>query len=259
MYAKALRVLVVNDNSTWTCVAQRIFAALGQDSVTADTGLEALRLLANESFDLILIELSMSDFKTVDTIRSIRLMAAHARTPIIGLTDQVNGDRREMCLEMGLNDALSKPLRVQHLKEAVNKYLMSPLVPHTEQTAAAPADGILSHSILQGLRLIDDNEGVFVNELIDFFVALTPPVIARLVSALAADKEEETVSLAHKLKGMCRNLGILSLSATLDDIEMGYLSLSPMKKLSLAAKIQMEFDEAVSCLHSHWYRRPELT
>ncbi|MBC7532778.1 MAG: response regulator [Oligoflexus sp.] len=254
MYAQALRVLVVDDNSVSTRVAQKIAAALGQELVAVESGPDALRLLAEEAFDLVLIALGMPDFNIVEAVQSLRLLPGHAATPIIGLTDRVSGDFRELCLEAGLIDAFAKPLRVQYFKKAFNDCLKLPIPSDGDLPIAESQDSVLSERMLEGLRAIDDNKGVFVNELIDLFESLTPAVMFRLGKALADNKEDESVSLAHKLKGMCRNLGILRLASTLDNIEMFYGSLSPDKRLSLPMQIKLEFEEAVRCLHAHWYR-----
>lgn len=211
-------------------VAEKLVAALGQDLVAIGSDLEALKALSHESFDMVLIDLDSSVSGVSPVVQSLKLLPGLKSAFYFGMTDQRTGDRDGLGSDLGLSAIVAKPLRLPSLKKLVQSCLALPEADGPRPAFDAPSTAILSEEILKGLWEIDDRQGTFVNELIDLFVELTPPLMDQLIAALGADLEAESVAFAHKLKGMCRNLGIVSLAETLDHLEMFYASLSQATK-----------------------------
>ncbi|MBZ0153876.1 MAG: response regulator [Planctomycetes bacterium] len=117
------RVLVVEDNAINQTVARRMLEQLGQTVHLAGNGIEALAALQQASFDLVLMDCQMPEMDGFEATRRIRAGEAPPRLPIIALTaNSLKGDR-ERCLAAGMDDYLSKPIRMADLSTLLRRWL----------------------------------------------------------------------------------------------------------------------------------------
>jgi two-component system, sensor histidine kinase and response regulator len=108
-----LRILLVEDNAVHRIVATAILRQNGHTLVHAADGIEAVEINSRESFDLILMDVQMPEMDGFEAARRIR-QAEHEtgqHTPIVALTAHAMDGDRELCLEAGMDDYLSKPLK----------------------------------------------------------------------------------------------------------------------------------------------------
>ena len=121
--AVSLRVLVVEDNAVNQMVACRMLEHLGHTVGVAANGIEAIAQLANGAFQLILMDCQMPEMDGYEASRRIRLdEAPDEHVPIIALTANAMKGEREQCLLAGMDDYLSKPLRMQELEAALLRW-----------------------------------------------------------------------------------------------------------------------------------------
>jgi len=125
--APRLRILVAEDNPINQQVAARILELDGHQVILAGDGRQALELAAAEPFDLILMDVQMPVMSGLEAARLIRERerATGAHIPIIALTASAMKGDRERCLEAGMDDYLSKPLRPSALREMIARYAPS--------------------------------------------------------------------------------------------------------------------------------------
>lgn len=111
------RVLAVDDNAINRQLLARMLERLGCDVVMAEGGQQAVELAANDRFDLILMDCSMPDVDGLQATAKIRaLPTAHAHVPIVALTAHALPGDRERCLAAGMDEYLSKPVRLHGLQ-----------------------------------------------------------------------------------------------------------------------------------------------
>ncbi len=118
--SQALRILLVEDHPTNQKLALGLLAKWGHDAVLAHDGQEALDILATQSFDLILMDMQMPVMGGIEATRHIRAREAlqnGRRTPIIAMTAAAMQDDRDACLAAGMDDYVSKPIKVKELQE----------------------------------------------------------------------------------------------------------------------------------------------
>jgi two-component system sensor histidine kinase/response regulator len=135
-------ILLVEDNENNSLLVVHILKKRGYDIVTASDGYEALDCLAQQSYDLVLMDLQMPNLGGIETTAEIRRMEAGSgrHIPIIALTaHSLRGDR-ERCLDAGMDDYLSKPIRSAELITMIKRHLNQDRPPiHSLATYAARA------------------------------------------------------------------------------------------------------------------------
>jgi CheY-like chemotaxis protein len=113
-----LRILLVEDNLVNRALATAILKKWGHSVVQAADGREALQMIGAETFDLILMDLQMPEldgFEVTRRIRALEQAGGVRRTPIAALTAHAMPGDRERCLACGMDDYISKPLRIPEL------------------------------------------------------------------------------------------------------------------------------------------------
>ncbi len=121
--SRTLRVLVVDDNPVNRLVAVATVGKCGHKIAEAEDGHEALEMLArDEVFDVVLMDLQMPRLDGLGATREIRKgEAENQHLWIIGLTAAATVEDKEACLAAGMDDYLSKPVRFDDLKEALDR------------------------------------------------------------------------------------------------------------------------------------------
>jgi len=123
-----ITILVVEDNVTNQKVALGILRKLGYQSAVANHGGEALELLARNDFDLILMDCQMPVMDGYETTRQIRAGqhgVLNPRIPIVAMTANALVGDRELVLEAGMDDFLTKPVSQSRLQQTLERWLFS--------------------------------------------------------------------------------------------------------------------------------------
>ena len=119
------RVLVVEDNIVNQRVASGLLGKFGCRVEVAANGREAVQMAAIFPFDLILMDCRMPEMDGFEATRAIRNGAHGKHVPIIAMTAAAMREDRELCLDVGMDDYISKPVRLDRLAEALNRWLPS--------------------------------------------------------------------------------------------------------------------------------------
>lgn len=127
-FEKAYRILLVEDNPVNQMISKKHIEKLGLQSTIAQDGQVAIDLLQNSdtNFDLILMDCQMPILDGFAATRKIRMGEAGDRylnVPIVAMTANAMMGDRERCLEVGMDDYISKPLRKEILLETLKKWL----------------------------------------------------------------------------------------------------------------------------------------
>ena len=115
-----LRVLLVDDNGTNRLIGSRMLEAAGHRVETATDGFSAVEKVAQGSFDVVLMDISMPGMDGIEATGRIKGLAGVRRPlPIIALTANALAGDRERFLAAGMADYLTKPLRRAELEAAL--------------------------------------------------------------------------------------------------------------------------------------------
>lgn len=186
------RILVVEDHPVNQKVLAHQLRDMGLQHAIAASGTQALDLLAQEAFDLVLMDWQMPEMDGLEATRQIRMLPTDIRhIPIIALTANANTGFRETCLAAGANDYLSKPY-----SEAALAALLAQWLPQ-DRPAADPTP-LLDLSALHQ-RYPGNPE--LVNDLAAMFISTTEASLAVLQRGIEQADTESCRKEAHALKG----------------------------------------------------------
>ncbi|HEY9812722.1 MAG TPA: response regulator, partial [Candidatus Sericytochromatia bacterium] len=117
-----LRILLAEDNVVNQKVAIQLLKRLGYRADVVCNGSEALEALCHVPYDVILMDMQMPEMDGIEATRRIIQNWQPAERPrIIALTANAMQGDRELCLQAGMDDYLSKPIRLENLVEALSK------------------------------------------------------------------------------------------------------------------------------------------
>jgi len=120
---RPLRVLLAEDNPVNQTLAMRILEKLGHKVQVANNGKEALERAQAEEFDVVLMDVQMPEMDGLEATAAIREaeVGTGKHVPIIAMTAHAMKGDREKCLSAGMDEYLSKPIRIGELKQAMSE------------------------------------------------------------------------------------------------------------------------------------------
>jgi CheY-like chemotaxis protein/HPt (histidine-containing phosphotransfer) domain-containing protein len=221
-----------------------LLSQLGYRTDIATNGREALQALRHTPYDIILMDCHMPELDGYEAARKIR--AANIPVHIIALTASAMHGDREKCLAAGMNDYLTKPLRVDALKAALERWSapQKESVSRSETSAAeveaiAPAVG--DEEIAELLR---ESGGAEIGELAAMFEEEGPRIFNVIGQALENRDPDALRRAAHELKGACANFGAHRLEALCKTVE-GHAHAGEIEAASLLVPAVVQEHERV--------------
>ncbi len=115
-----LRILLAEDNAVNQKLALRLLDQMGYRADVASNGLEAVESVQRQSYDLVLMDVQMPEMDGLDATRAIRKIQSLRQPRVVAMTANAMQGDREMCMAAGMDDYVSKPIRVQELVEALS-------------------------------------------------------------------------------------------------------------------------------------------
>jgi two-component system CheB/CheR fusion protein len=119
-----LKILIADDDEINQEFGLLLMKALGYNADIANNGLEVLELLKKQSYNIILMDMQMPEMDGLTTTKMIR-ESSQTQPWIIAVTANVLERDHQRCLEVGMNDYLSKPIMIEDFNHAISKYLGS--------------------------------------------------------------------------------------------------------------------------------------
>lgn len=157
---QGLQVLVIEDHPVNQFVIERQLASLGHTVTQALTGEDGLALLAEQSFDLVLLDCNLPHMDGYTVVRHLRESQGPQglHTPVIAISAMVGTEHSQTCFAAGMDGLLSKPLRIQDLKEMLELWCGG-------QSASRSANVTPEHPLARHLPLFhetaeEDLEGI---------------------------------------------------------------------------------------------------
>ena len=236
------RVLLTEDNAVNQLVAYRQLEKFNCFVETANNGKEAVIKFEESSYDLILMDCQMPEMDGYEATKMIRQKENDGEhVPIIAMTAHTLQGAKDKCIEAGMDDFISKPVKSNTLKDILEKYLSG-----KTKTATIPIKKDISNSMLPVdlanlIELVGDDKDVF-SEIIDIYLNDITTHITALEEAFKNEDYAEVSNEAHSMKGASANVGarrMRTFCASLEEIGHGD-EVAPM--IEMFENIKSEFE-----------------
>ncbi len=210
---KGCTILVAEDNRANQLVIRGMLERLGYRVEIAVNGEEVTEKAERNHYDLILMDCQMPMVDGFTATSAIRKKEAGRRhTPIIAMTANVQEEDIQHCMAVGMDDFLSKPIKLDVLKAKLHHWLLD--------ANATPSEGsrlpVLDEEVLNELR---DNIGDNLSGLFEVFLEDIPTYIRAVEKSIDDDDPGALVEAAHAIKGSSGNIGAKRLAEIARQLE----------------------------------------
>ncbi|NJN65675.1 MAG: response regulator [Chloroflexaceae bacterium] len=221
-----LRLLLVEDNVVNQKVALRLLERIGYRADVATNGLEALESLERQSYHVVLMDVQMPEMDGLVATRHIRARWPANQQPwIIAMTARALQGDREKCLEVGMDDYLSKPVHMEQLVAALKRSvdragstLAGPPAPPPEQETPPPI--IFDPSALERLReSLGPHAHEVLRDLVARYLEDTPRLLRDMHRAVEGGDTGLFTRAVHSLKSSSAQVGAHALSVLCKELE----------------------------------------
>ncbi len=206
-----LNLLLVEDHAINQRLAITLLERWGHHVEIAANGQIAVDMVAQQQFDVILMDMMMPVMDGIEATRRIRLLETSRRTPIIAMTANAMESDRDRCIAAGMDDYISKPIKAQELRQLLQRYSSAhSIVVHTRPSPLISPAGPEPHFDYTAALEKSDREVVEI--IAEAFVEQWPVDLKNIRSGLACGDLASVLHIAHSLKGTLSLFGAVPAS-----------------------------------------------
>jgi signal transduction histidine kinase/CheY-like chemotaxis protein/HPt (histidine-containing phosphotransfer) domain-containing protein len=249
-------ILLVEDNEINQQVASEILEQAGFYVDIANHGQEALDMLGERDYDCLLMDVQMPVMDGFTATSKIREQAKYTELPVLAMTANATVEDREKSLAAGMNEHIAKPINPQVLFEALLKWISHgerELPEEFEATAIADADqeipdlpGIDTEG---GVARLGGNVSSYL-KLLSKFADNQADSVERIKEAHQDENQDESVRVAHTLKGVSGSIGASDLQEVAAKLESLLIDGDGEQFENLCAQAEAELARVVDLIHS---------
>ena len=209
-FLQTKKILLVEDNELNQLLTVKVFEKWNKEIDIAANGRIAVDKINNNVYDIILMDIQMPEMDGIELTKYIRSnMGQKSKIPIIALTAHATMGEEEKCIEVGMNDYLSKPFNFDvlldklyiHLIQNNLENLYTPEMQITEEETPILFD-------LNYLKKFSGDDDAFIKKMIILFINNTPASLDIIVRSSDNDEIFILKNEIHKLKSSLNLLGI---------------------------------------------------
>lgn len=201
---RPLRILLAEDNRVNRQLAERFLQGAGHTVTSVEDGAAAVRQVFLDNYDVVLMDVQMpvvDGFVATRMIRE-REQGTDQYVPIVAMTAHAMIGDRDRCLEAGMDDYISKPIKMKSLLACLDKVARKR---RSTTQSAEPAGLPAPPSGTELLATLADGDPDLLADLIQAFLADTPRLLQDLRQAVTGGNLREIAAVAHTMKGVVTN------------------------------------------------------
>jgi two-component system, sensor histidine kinase and response regulator len=246
---RRLHILLAEDNHVNQAVATRLLTRFGHTLVIANNGKEAIDLVQQQTFDLVLMDIQMPVMDGIVATKTIREREQSTAThiPIIAMTAHAMKGDQLRCLAAGMDGYVTKPIQPGELQSALLAALED--TPRVESpTVEEPRRPVSAESVVDWdmAKTLDqlDGDAALLREVIEIFLDQAPKHLSALRLAVEQGIAATVESVAHSLKGELGYLGQPEVSKKAQEIE----EMGRSQNMGRAASLLPQFEAEITTL-----------
>lgn len=211
-----LKILLAEDNVINQKVTSKIFARIGYRTDIAASGIEVIESLRRQDYDVIIMDVQMPDMDGLEATEYIRKEFPPEKQPyIIALTASAFQEDRNECIKAGMDDYISKPVKIEELAEILKKFLFN-----SQRRLNSQRDSI-NINVLENLKYtLGDDFETEINDLIDYYLKNTEDMLENLKASYIKGDYNKLKRIAHGIRSGSSNFGTDKFSRLLNEIEI---------------------------------------
>lgn len=222
-----LRVLVAEDNQMNQLVVSSMLKLWNVEFKIAQNGLEAFEMTRDEDFDLILMDISMPELDGYEATQKIRTELPEPKKDIfiIALTASAMIESKNLVMQSGMNDYLSKPFKPHELQLRLAR-ARGIITVDKSSVAKNELQSVISAKVssLDSLRDIVGGDLLTMYEMINLFLSQTPAALDRMLTLNNTGDWKELYKAAHRLRPTLGYMGITEAVEIMLNVEKSALS-----------------------------------
>jgi signal transduction histidine kinase/DNA-binding response OmpR family regulator/HPt (histidine-containing phosphotransfer) domain-containing protein len=247
-----LRILVAEDNPVNQRLALLVLQKMGYRADAVGNGVEVVEAVKRQFYDIIFMDVQMPELDGLAATQEILQLwtAAEERPRIIAMTANAMPSDHKDCLLAGMDDYLSKPIRLEQVQMMLEKWggVRAPQAAVQQVgTKILDWDTILDQEIISILHAMGPE--AFVS-LRDLFITEGKETLQQLQLEIVHGCSAVITHLAHSLKGSAMNMGALDLSEAARQMEMASKQGREVDLSGLLKRTAVEFNRTKTALES---------
>jgi CheY-like chemotaxis protein/HPt (histidine-containing phosphotransfer) domain-containing protein len=212
----------VEDHAINQMLARTLLERWGHKVTVADNGQIAVDLLAQRSFDVVLMDMMMPVMDGLEATIRIRQSETGTRVPIIAMTANAMESDRQRCLDVGMDDYLSKPIKALELQQKLQLLARpAPQVPQGVSVVSEAASVRVPASNFDYAASLVTVDQEIVSIIAQAFIDQWPDDLSKLRRGLATSDLPLVLHTAHALKGTLSTFGAVPASQLAHRMESG--------------------------------------
>ncbi|MGB3693296.1 MAG: response regulator, partial [Spirulinaceae cyanobacterium] len=255
-----LNILVAEDHSVNQKMALLILQRLGYQGDLANNGLKALEAVAKKNYDVILMDVQMPEMDGLEATTRIRRELPEAQRPrIIALTASAMQGDQEECLAAGMDDYISKPIRIEELVKALYKcqsFEENPVtLPELSNPEPESESSVINAEALEEIKdMAGEDAAEFLVEMIDCYLGESPELMAAIEQAISDDNANALRNSAHSFKSNSATLGATKLTQLCKELELMGKAGTTAGGADKLSQLQIEYEKAKLALEEERQR-----
>ena len=227
------KILIVEDVELNYFIASQILESWGMEVAIAINGIEAVEMVKNSYFDLVLMDIHMPEMDGIEATRVIRKLEGEqfASIPIIALTaNALKGDNHRF-FEVGMNDYITKPFTEEKLYAVISRFLEPTIKPSFQKyneniiddfAEIMPISNALNETLLYDLTMVEEigkDNPSFLPKMVFLFLEQVSEDLMKMNTATVEGDWNTVSKLAHRMKPSVEGMGVFSLRETIKELE----------------------------------------